>query len=243
MNSTVKRIAAIGTYANAFRSAPGLLDYARFARNDKRCLNVFELIKAGGWVMWPLILCSIAALAIIGERLWSLQKKNVIPPALLAQVQQWLERKELDESRLTLLRESSPLGRVLAVGLVNRMHDHAVIKEAIEDAGRHVVPDLERYINALGTIAAIAPFLGLLGTVLGMIQMFAGIGSHGLGDPSIVASGISQALVATAAGLAVAIPSLMAYRFLRARVDTLLVEMEQEAIKLIDILRGRREKG
>jgi biopolymer transport protein ExbB len=204
---------------------------------------VFELIKAGGWVMWPLILCSIAALAIIGERLWSLQKKNVIPPALLAQVQQWLERKELDESRLTLLRESSPLGRVLAVGLVNRMHDHVVIKEAIEDAGRHVVPDLERYINALGTIAAIAPFLGLLGTVLGMIQMFAGIGSHGLGDPSIVASGISQALVATAAGLAVAIPSLMAYRFLRARVDTLLVEMEQEAIKLIDILRGRREKA
>jgi biopolymer transport protein ExbB len=204
---------------------------------------VFELIKAGGWVMWPLILCSIAALAIIGERLWSLQKKNVIPPALLAQVQQWLDRKELDESRLTLLRESSALGRVLAAGLVNRMHDHAVIKETIEDAGRHVVPELERYINALGTIAAISPFLGLLGTVLGMIQMFAGIGSHGLGDPSIVASGISQALVATAAGLAVAIPSLMAYRYLRARVDALLVEMEQEAIKLIDILRGRREKG
>ena len=204
---------------------------------------MFELIKAGGWVMWPLILCSIAALAIIGERLWSLQRKNVIPPALLTQVQQWLDRKELDESRLTLLRESSPLGRVLATGLVNRKHDHAVLKEAIEDAGRHVVPELERYINALGTIAAISPFLGLLGTVLGMIQMFAGIGSHGLGDTSIVARGISQALVATAAGIVVAIPSLMAYRYLRARVDALLVEMEQEAIKLIDILRGRREKG
>lgn len=204
---------------------------------------MFELIKAGGWVMWPLILCSIAALAIIGERLWSLQKKNVIPSALLSQVQQWLTAKELDESRLTLLRDSSPLGRVLAAGLVNRQHDHAVLKEAIEDAGRHVVPELERYVNTLGTIAAISPFLGLLGTVLGMIQMFAGIGSHGLGDPSIVAGGISQALVATAAGLAVAIPSLMAYRYLRGRIDTLLVEMEQEAIKLIEILRGKREQA
>lgn len=193
--------------------------------------------------MWPLILCSIAALAIIGERLWSLQKKNVIPSALLSQVQQWLTAKELDESRLTLLRDSSPLGRVLAAGLVNRQHDHAVLKEAIEDAGRHVVPELERYVNTLGTIAAISPFLGLLGTVLGMIQMFAGIGSHGLGDPSIVAGGISQALVATAAGLAVAIPSLMAYRYLRGRIDTLLVEMEQEAIKLIEILRGKREQA
>jgi biopolymer transport protein ExbB len=204
---------------------------------------VFELINAGGWAMWPLILCSIAALAIIGERLWSLQKKLVIPPELLSQVQQWLARKELDDSRLNLLRESSPLGRILATGLVNRQHEHAILKEAIEDAGRHVVPELERYLNALGTIAAISPFLGLLGTVLGMIQMFAGIGSHGLGDPSIVASGISQALVATATGLVVAIPSLMAYRYFRGRVDELLVEMEQEALKLVEILRGKRERG
>jgi len=204
---------------------------------------VFELIKAGGWVMWPLILCSIAALAIIGERLWTLQKKSVIPPELLNQVRQWLEQKEIDESRLTLLRQSSPLGRILAAGVVNRQHDHDVIKEAIEDAGRHVVPELERYLNTLGTIAAISPFLGLLGTVLGMIQMFAGIGSRGLGDPSIVAGGISQALVATASGLAVAIPSLMAYRYLRGRVDMLLVEMEQEALKLVEILRGKRERG
>jgi biopolymer transport protein ExbB len=204
---------------------------------------VFELIKAGGWVMWPLILCSIAALAIIGERLWTLQKKSVIPPELLSQVRQWLERKEMDESRLTLLRESSPLGRILAAGVVNRQHDHAVLKEAVEDAGRHVVPELERYLNTLGTIAAIAPFLGLLGTVLGMIDMFGGIGARGLGDPSIVASGISQALVATASGLAVAIPSLMAYRYLRGRVDVLLVEMEQEALKLVEILRGKRERA
>lgn len=201
---------------------------------------MFELIKAGGWVMWPLILCSIAALAIIAERLWTLQKKSVMPPALLDQVRQWLERKELDESRLTLLRESSPLGRVLTAGLINRQHAHEVLKEAIEDAGRHMLPELERYLNTLGTIAAIAPFLGLLGTVLGMIEMFGGIGSHGLGDPSIVASGISQALVATAAGLAVAIPSLMFYRYLRGRVDELTVDMEQEALKLVEILRGTR---
>lgn len=203
---------------------------------------MFELIKAGGWVMVPLILCSIAALAIIGERLWTLQKKLVIPPALLDQAQQWLEHQLPDRDQLQVLRDSSPMGRVLVAGLTNRQHTREIIKESVEDAGRHVVPDLERYLNTLGTIAAISPFLGLLGTVLGMIQMFAGIGSHGLGDPSIVASGISQALIATASGLAVAIPSLMFYRYFRARVDGLLVEMEQEALKLIEIMHGQREK-
>lgn len=203
---------------------------------------MFELFRAGGWVMWPILLCSVAALAIIGERLWSLQKKFVAPPNLLAQVQQWLARKELDEQRLTLLRDSSPLGRVLAAGLVNRKHARAVVKEAIEDSGRHVAPELERYLRTLGTIAAISPFLGLLGTVLGMIEMFSGIGSRGVGDPSIVANGIAQALVATASGLGVAIPSLMFYRYFRGRVEALLVDMEQEAIKLVEILHGERER-
>ncbi|HEX9626383.1 MAG TPA: MotA/TolQ/ExbB proton channel family protein [Acidiferrobacterales bacterium] len=203
---------------------------------------MFELVRAGGWVMIPLILCSIAALAIIGERLWSLQKKYVAPGILLEQVRQWLARHELDNERLALLRDSSPLGKVLAAGLVNRTHEREIIKEAIEDAGHQVVPELERYLNTLGTIAAISPFLGLLGTVLGMIKMFAGIGSHGLGDPSIVAAGISQALMATAAGLTVAIPSLMFYRYFRGRVDELLVHMEQEALKLFEILHGQREK-
>lgn len=202
---------------------------------------MFELIKAGGWVMVPIILCSIAALAIIGERLWTLRKKFVTPPTLVNQVQAWLKAGQLNDARLQLLRDSSPLGRVLAAGLVNRQHKREIVKEAIEDAGRHTVPELERYLNSLGTIAAIAPFLGLLGTVLGMIQMFAGIGSRGLGDPSIVAAGISQALVATAAGLGVAIPSLMFYRFLRARVDALLIDMEQEALRLVEILQGQRE--
>lgn len=202
---------------------------------------MFELIKAGGWVMWPIILCSVAALAIIGERLWSLQKKNVAPSNLLAQVQQLLTRNELEPSHLTALRDSSPLGRILAAGLVNRDHDREIVKEAVENAGRHIVPELERYLRSLGTIAAISPFLGLFGTVVGMIQMFAGIGQHGVGDPSIVAAGISTALITTAGGLVVAIPSLMFYRYFRGRVSELLIEMEQEAIKLVEILQGERE--
>ncbi|MCR4345898.1 MAG: MotA/TolQ/ExbB proton channel family protein [Sulfuricaulis sp.] len=202
---------------------------------------MFELIKAGGWVMWPIILCSVAALAIIGERLWSLQKKNVAPPNLLAQVQQLLTRNELEPSHLTALRDSSPLGRILAAGLVNRDHDREIVKEAVENAGRHIVPDLERYLRSLGTIAAISPFLGLFGTVIGMIQMFSGISQHGVGDPTIVAAGISTALITTAGGLAVAIPSLMFYRYFRGRVSELLIEMEQEAIKLVEILQGERE--
>ena len=202
---------------------------------------MFELIKAGGWVMWPITLCSVAALAIIGERLWSLQKKYVAPPNLLAQVEQLLERNELEPSHLAALRDGSPLGRILAAGLVNRDHDREIVKEAVENAGRHIVPELERYLRSLGTIAAISPFLGLFGTVVGMIQMFSGIGQHGVGDPSIVAAGISTALITTAGGLAVAIPSLMFYRYFRGRVSELLVEMEQEAIKLVEILHGERE--
>jgi len=202
---------------------------------------MFELIRAGGWVMAPIILCSVAALAIIGERFWSLQKKYVSPPELVPQVRQWLERDELDEARINLLRESSPLGRILAAGLVNRDRDRDVIKEAVEDTGRHVSPELERYLRTLGTIAAISPFLGLLGTVLGMIEMFSGIGTQGVGDPSIVAGGIAQALITTAAGLAVAIPSVMFYRYFRGKAYELLLDMEAEALKLIEILHHERE--
>ena len=203
---------------------------------------MFELIKAGGWVMWPIILCSVAALAIIGERFWSLQKKYVAPPNLLAQVKQWLERDELEPARLAALRNSSPLGRILAAGLVNRDHEREIVKEAVENTGRQVVPELERYLRSLGTIAAISPFLGLFGTVVGMIQMFSGIGQHGVGDPSIVAAGIATALITTAGGLAVAIPSLMFYRYFRGRVNDLLLEMEEEAVKLVEILHGEREQ-
>jgi len=203
---------------------------------------MFELIKAGGWSMWPIILCSVAALAIIGERLWSLQKKYIVPSNLLAQVQQWLERDELEPARLAALRDSSPLGKVLAAGLINRDHERDIIKEAIEDAGRHATPELERYLRTLGSIAAISPFLGLFGTVIGMIEMFSGIGQHGVGDPTIVAHGIAVALINTAGGLAVAIPSLLFYRYFRGRVNDLLIDMEEEAIKLVEILHGEREQ-
>lgn len=202
---------------------------------------MFELIKAGGWSIWPIILCSVAALAIIGERFWSLQKKYVTPPNLLAQIKPLLERNELEPSHVAALRDSSPLGKILAAGLVNRDHEREVVKEAVENAGRHVVPELERYLRTLGSIAAISPFLGLFGTVIGMIQMFSGIGQHGVGDPSIVAEGIAVALINTAAGLAVAIPSLLFYRYFRGRVNDLLIEMEEEAVKLVEILHGERE--
>lgn len=202
---------------------------------------MFELVKTGGWLMWPILLCSVAALAIIGERFWSLQKKYVAPPTLVSQIQQWLERKELDNARIKLLADTSPLGRILAAALINREHDREIVKEAVEDAGRHTVPELDRYLNTLGTIASITPFLGLLGTVLGMIEMFAGISSHGVGDPAVVAGGIAQALITTAAGLGVAIPSVMFYRYFRGKVDALLVDMEQESLKLIEILHGERE--
>lgn len=186
--------------------------------------------------MWPIILCSVATLAIVGERLWSLQKKRVAPAELLDNIKEWLHRQELDQPHVTALQHNSPLGRILAAGLINRQHKREVVKEAVEDAGRHAAQELERYLNMLGTIAAISPFLGLLGTVLGMIQMFSGLGTQGVGDPALIARGISQALITTAAGLAVAIPALMFYRYFRGRVNGLLLDMEQEAVKLLDML-------
>lgn len=187
--------------------------------------------------MWPLILCSIAAVAIIGERLWSLQRRFVLPPSAFQTIQQWLDRGELDGTRIGSLRKESPLGAVFAAGLINRNRERVVIKEAIEDAGRHVSPELERYLTTLGTIAAIAPFLGLLGTVLGMIKMFSVLGASGA-DPSVLAHGISQALVTTASGLTVAIPSLIFYRYFRARVNDLLLDMERQALRLMDLLQA-----
>lgn len=192
--------------------------------------------------MWPIILCSVAAAAIIGERFWSLQKKYISPSTLVDQIQQWLQRKELDQARIKLLAETSPLGKILAAGLINRTHEREIIREAIEDTGRHVVPELERYLTTLGTIASITPFLGLLGTVVGMIEMFSGISAHGVGDPAVVAGGIAQALITTAAGLGVAIPSVMFYRHFRGKVDELILDMEQQAIKLVEILHGEREQ-
>ncbi len=197
---------------------------------------MLEIVKSGGWVMLPIIACSVIAVAIILERLWTLQRHRVLPPDLTRQVWEWVSKNQLDREHLQTLRKGSPLGEILAAGLANRHRDREIMKEKVEDTGRHVVHDLERYLNTLGTIAAISPLLGLLGTVIGMVKVFATITAQGVGDPSVLAGGISEALITTAAGLCVAIPSLIGYRYLRGRVDALVVQMEKEAIALVEAL-------
>lgn len=203
---------------------------------------MLELIKAGGWLMWPITFCSIISLAIIAERFWSLRRKRICPLNLVPQVYQWEKVGHLDNKRINALRTSSPLGRILAAGLVNRKHHRDVMKESIEEVGRHVAHELDRFLNTLGTIASISPLLGLLGTVIGMIKVFAVITTQGVGDPSILADGISTALITTAAGLSVAIPSLMFHRYFRGKVDDLVVSMEQEALKMVEVMHGLRER-
>jgi biopolymer transport protein ExbB len=203
---------------------------------------MFELVKAGGWLMLPIILCSVAALAIILERLWTLQLKRVVPENLVAQVWQMHSNNELSPSHITTVREGSPLGRILAAGLVNRSHTREIMKEAIEEVGRQVVHELERYLNTLGTIASITPLLGLLGTVIGMIKVFSTIVSAGVGNPGILAEGISEALITTAAGLSVAIPALMFTRYFSGKVERLVIVMEEEALKMVEVMQGEREQ-
>ena len=194
---------------------------------------MFEIVKSGGIVMVPIILCSILAVAIILERLWTLREQRVVPRELTDKVWQWVENRALSERQLQALQQHSPLGRILAAGLTNRHRERVVMIEAIEDAGRHVAHEMERYLNTLGTIAGISPLLGLLGTVTGMIRTFKAITTAGIGNPTAMAGGIAEALITTAAGLLVAIPALVAYRFLRGRVDALVIEMEKESIRLV----------
>jgi len=210
---------------------------------------VYEIVTAGGWLMMPILLCSIVAVAITIERLWTLRAGKVLPKNLIANARRLAANTKLTEDHLRSLQEGSPLGRILAAGLANRSQEREILKSIVEDVGRHVAHDLERFLNALGTIAAVTPLLGLLGTVVGMISVFATITNVGVGDPAELADGISQALITTAGGLSVAIPSLMFYRFFRAKVDGLVVDMEQEAIKLVEMLQietrkrtARREK-
>ncbi len=203
---------------------------------------MFEIIVSGGWVMAPLILCSIIAVAIVAERLWSLQRKRICPPTLVGQIWQWAKNGQLDSAKLSAMRGGSPLGKVLAAGLLNMRHEREVMKESIEEAGRHVVHELERFLTLLGTIAVISPLLGLLGTVVGMISTFNIISTHGVGNPAEMASGISVALITTATGLLIAIPSVVFHRFFQRRVDELVVVMEQEALKMVEVLHGERER-
>jgi len=197
---------------------------------------MLEIVKSGGWLMLPIIICSVIAAAIIIERLWTLQPRRVLPKNLTRQVWEWVSKNQLNHTHIQTLHQGSPLGEILAAGLVNRQRERKIIKESIEDAGRQVVHDLERFLNSLGTIAAISPLLGLLGTVIGMVKVFAAITTHGVGDPTVLAGGISEALITTAAGLTVAIPSLIGYRYLSGRVDALAVQMEKEAIAMVEAL-------
>ena len=197
---------------------------------------MLELLMAGGWVMWPILICSAIALAIILERFWTLRRSTVLPPRLGDEVRAWAGSHQIDDAHVASLRQNSPLGELLAAALAVRQRPREVIKERVEDVGRHVVHRMERFLNTLGTVAGIAPLLGLLGTVFGMIRMFLGILENGVGDASRLAGGIGEALISTAAGLCVAIPALMFYRYFRGRVAEYVVEMEEQAIELIDML-------
>lgn len=186
--------------------------------------------------MIPLLLLSAVALAIIVERFWTLRRKAVVPPGLGEEVRAWAARGKLDPAHVESLRHTSPLGALLAAALDVRQRPRDQIRERIEDVGRHLVHRMERFLNTLGTIAAAGPLLGLFGTVVGMIQMFLGILDNGVGDVNELAGGIGKALVCTATGMVVAIPALMFHRYFRGRIAGYIVDMEHEAIRLLDTI-------
>jgi len=201
---------------------------------------VLSIIEAAGWPIWPLILCSVIALAIIGERLWSLRQNVVLPKNLLVHAVQAYRQNGVTPQLLTQLTASAPLGQILAAGLRNEKHTPAVMKEAIEEAGYVVAIELERFLTSLGTIAAIAPLLGLFGTVIGMIEIFGAQTPTGT-NPLQLAHGISIALYNTAFGILVAVPAMIFYRYFRAKVDVMLVDLEMQAIKLVEVIHGERQ--
>jgi len=204
---------------------------------------VWQIVTAGGLLMLPIIICSIIALAIIVERFMTLRESKVLPDNLVADVWRLASTKQLTEEKVREYQQASPLGRVIAAGLLNRHKDRDSMKEAIEEVGGQVAHELERYLNALGTIAAITPLLGLLGTVVGMIKVFTNITTVGVGNPAQLAGGISTALITTASGLVIAIPALIFYRYYRGKVDGLVVGMEKESLKLVDVLQKRQTRS
>jgi biopolymer transport protein ExbB len=197
---------------------------------------VLEILMAGGWAMLPILISSALALAIILERFWSLRRSAVIPPGLGDEVREWARSRKIDPEHLNMLSTNSPLGELMAAALSVRNRPREIIKERVEDTGRHVVHRLERFLNTLGTIALIGPLLGLLGTVFGLIKMFFAVMVSGVGDPMKMAGGIGEALVCTAAGLCVAIPAYVFHRYFRGRVSDLVVEMERQVFLLTDEL-------
>ena len=201
---------------------------------------MFALVEAAGWPIWFLILASIIAVGLIVERLMYLRSHRISPPALLNEVVKELKQRGVSDGMLAKLAASSPLGRIFAAGLKNLNGSHEVLRESIEEAGRSVRRDMERFLTSLGTIASISPLLGLFGTVVGMIEIFGSQSAAG-NSPAILAHGISVALYNTAFGLIVAIPSMIFYRHFRAQVDSLTIEMEQQAVKLIEVVHGQRK--
>jgi len=201
---------------------------------------VFAIVEAAGWPIWFLILASIIAVGLIVERLIYLRSDRIAPPALLSEVVKELKQRGVSDGMLTKLAGSSPLGHIFAAGLKNINGSHEVLRESIEEAGRAVRRDMERFLTSLGTIASISPLLGLFGTVVGMIEIFGSQTAAG-NTPAILAHGISVALYNTAFGLIVAIPSMIFYRHFRAQVDSLTIEMEQQAIKLVEVVHGQRK--
>ena len=201
---------------------------------------MFELVQAGGWLMIPILLCSVVAAGISVERFWTLRAEQVAPRNLLTQVWTWIRNNEMESSRLREVKSGSPLGQILAAGITSHRRGRDLMKESIEEVANHVVHELERYLNTLGTVAAITPLLGLLGTVIGMIKVFTAIQLEGTGNTAVLAGGISEALITTAAGLTVAIPSLFFHRYFQRKVDELVIYMEQEALKLVEVLNADR---
>ncbi|MCH2324812.1 MAG: MotA/TolQ/ExbB proton channel family protein [Pseudomonadales bacterium] len=199
-----------------------------------------EIVRAGGWLMFPILLCSIVAIAIVIERFWTLSATRISPKYVVAQVWTWLKNNQLDSTKLRELRLSSPLGQILAAGLLSSKHGRVAMIDSIEQTAAQVVHDMERYLNALGTIAAITPLLGLLGTVVGMIRVFSEIMLQGTGNANALAGGISEALITTAAGLTVAIPTYMFHRYFNRKVDSLVLSLEHESIKLVDAIHSDR---
>jgi biopolymer transport protein ExbB len=202
--------------------------------------GVFALIQAAGWPIWPIILASVVAVAIIGERMWALRLSVVTPRDLLPKVLQEYRKNGVSADMLARLQKHSPLGQIFAAGLKNDKSTREIMKESIEEAGRAVAHNLERYLTTLGTIASLSPLMGLFGTLVGMIEIF-GTNSPGNSNPAQLAHGISVALYNAAFGILVAIPSMIFYRYFRAKVDALVVEMELQALKLVEIVHGERQ--
>lgn len=202
---------------------------------------MFEIIKAGGWMMVPIIASGVVALAICMERCWALRESQIMPSNLLANIWSCIKNKQLDANKVREFKNGSPLGAILMAGVMNAKHGREIMKESIEETASHVVHELERFLNLLGTIAAAAPLLGLLGTVIGMIEMFSQMMASGHNTAEMFSGGVSTALVTTASGLVVAIPALFFHRYFTRRIDDIVVTMEQESLKLVEIMQGERE--